>query len=355
MTIKAGVIGYGYSSRTFHLPLIESSEQLEFSAISTSKPEEVKLKYPSVLVYSNANELIADSNIELVVIATPNDVHFRLAKLCLENGKHVVLEKPMVTTSSEAEKLIALAARKALVLSVFQNRRWDGDYLTVEKILEEKSLGDIRYFESRFDRFRPEVIKRWRERPGPGSGTWFDLGPHLVDQAICLFGLPESLTARCLPLRKNSEAIDYFHVLLHYRELEVVLHASSFSAGPNKRFQIEGTKGTYVKYGFDPQEAHLKNGRLPPETKFGVEEKENFGTLYNDETAVKVGTAVGCYQQYYSGISKAIRGDGVCPVSGEDALNVIKILELAENSNREGKTVLLSEIQPCEHVSGGGL
>ena len=168
--IKTGVIGYGYSAKIFHLPLIESSEQLEFYAISTSKLEEVKPNYPSVSVYSNANDLIADSEIELVVIATPNDVHFHLAKLCLENGKHVVLEKPMVTTSAEGKALIALAKANALVLSVFHNRRLDGDYLTVKKILEEKSLGDIRYFESRFDRFRPEVINRWREIPGPGSG-----------------------------------------------------------------------------------------------------------------------------------------------------------------------------------------
>jgi len=339
--IKTGLIGYGYSSRTFHLPLIESSEWLEFSAISTSRPGEVKLKYPSVSVYGNANDLITDSEIELVVIATPNDVHFHLAKLCLENGKHVVLEKPMVTTSSEAEQLVELAEAQHLLLSVFHNRRWDGDYLTVKKILQEKSIGDIRYFESHFDRFRPEVRQRWREMPGPGTGIWYDLGPHLVDQAICLFGMPESLTARCLPLRKNSEVTDYFHVLLHYRGLEVVLHASQFSAGPNKRFQIEGTEGSYVKYGFDPQEAQLKSGLPPSEPNFGVEEIENFGTLYKCEKTVKVETEVGCYQQYYSGVSKAIRNDGVCPVSGEDALDVIKILELAENSTREGKTVTL--------------
>ncbi len=339
--IKIGVIGYGYSAKTFHLPLIESSEQLGFHAISTSKPEEVKLKCPSVSVYSNANDLIADSEIELVVIATPNDAHFHMAKLCLENGKHVVLEKPMVTTSAEGEELIALAKANALVLSVFQNRRWDGDYLTIKKIIEERSIGDIRYFESRFDRFRPEVMNRWREISGPGSGTWFDLGPHLVDQAVCLFGLPESVTARCLPLRKNSEATDYFHVLLHYRELEVVLHGGSFSAGPNKRFQIEGTRGSYVKYGFDPQEAQLKNGRLPSETNFGVEEKADFGTLYNGTESVKVETEVGCYQKYYSGIAKALNNEGVCPVSSEDALNVIKILELAEESNRNRKTVTL--------------
>lgn len=341
MKIKTGVVGYGYSSRVFHLPLIESSEQFEFRAISTSRPEEVKPKYPSVSIYSNVRDLISDSETELVVIAAPNDVHFHLAKLCLENGKHVVLEKPMVTTSPEAERLVALAERQDLVLSVFHNRRWDGDYLTVKRIIEDKSVGDVRYFESRFDRFRPEVRKRWREVPGSGAGTWFDLGPHLVDQAVCLFGLPESVTARCLPLRENSEVTDYFHVLLHYGELEAVLHGSSFSAGPNKRFQVEGTRSSYVKYGFDPQEAQLKNGLLPFEANFGAEEKEDFGILYNGEKSVKVETELGCYQQYYSGISKAIGNGGVCPVSGEDAMKVIKILELAEISSREGKTVTL--------------
>jgi scyllo-inositol 2-dehydrogenase (NADP+) len=339
--IKIGVIGYGYSARTFHLPLIESSDQFEFTAISTSRPDEVRLKYPSVSIYKTPHDLITASEVELVIITAPNDVHFHLAKLCLENDKHVVLEKPMVTKSSEAKQLVELAGNRCLALSVFHNRRWDGDFLTAKKIIEEKLVGDIRYFESHFDRFRPDVRKRWREMPGLGNGIWFDLGSHMVDQAVCLFGLPESLTARCLSIRKNSEVTDYFHVLLHYRELEAVLHASSLSAAPNKRFHIEGTRGSYIKYGFDPQEAQLKNGMSPLETGFGIEEREEFGTLYNGTDAVKVNTEAGCYQEYYSGIAKAINNKGVCPVKCGDALNIIKIIELAEFSSRTGKTVAL--------------
>ncbi len=340
--IKTGITGYGYSARTFHLPLIESSGQFEFAAVSTSRPEDVRLKYPSVQIYKTAHDLITSSDVELIIITAPNDVHFDLAKLCLLNGKHVVLEKPMVTKSSEAEQLIVLAEKQCLVLSVFHNRRWDGDFLTVKKIIEEKSIGDIRYFESHFDRFRPEVKKRWREMPGPGSGIWFDLGSHLADQAIYLFGLPEALTARCLMTRENSETVDYFHVQLHYKNLEVVLHASSFCAGPNRRFHIEGTGGSYIKYGLDPQEDQLKNGMIPTDTDYGIEEKEKFGTLFNGTETKKIETAAGCYQHYYSGIAGAVNNKDICPVKSEDAQNIIKILELAEVSSLTGKTVKLA-------------
>ncbi len=350
MMIKTGVIGYGYSAKTFHLPLIVSSKQFELSAISTSRSEEVRLKFPSISIFNTVHDLITTSGVELIIITAPNDVHFSLAKICLENGKHVVLEKPMVTTSSEAEELAEFAETQGLILSVFHNRRWDGDYLTVKKIIEEKLIGDIRYFESHFDRFRPEVKKRWREMPRAGNGIWYDLGSHLIDQAVCLFGLPESLTARCLLLKKNSEATDYFHVLLHYKKLEVVLHASSFCAGPNKRFHIEGTKGSFIKYGFDPQESHLKKGMLPSETNFGIEGKEKFGTLYNGTKAIKVDTEAGCYHQYYSGIANAINNKKVCPVKCEDALNIIKILEQAEISSRSGKTIKLNNLKTDEPV-----
>ena len=263
--------------------------------------------------------------------------------ICLEHGIHVVLEKPMVTTSCEAEELTNFAKRQSLILSVFHNRRWDGDFLTVKKLVSQNAIGEIRYFESHFDRFRPLVRLRWREEPGPGTGIWFDLGSHLVDQAICLFGLPDSLTARCLTLRNNSNTTDYFHVLLHYKALEVVLHASSFSAGPNRRFHMEGTNGSFVKYGFDPQEEQLKKGIVPSEAIFGLENSNQFGTLYMESNNTQIETEVGCYQQYYLGIAEAINKGSVCPVSSEDAARVIKILELAECSSRDGITISINE------------
>lgn len=341
--IKVGIIGYGFSATIFHLPFLESSTELEFVAISTSRPDEVKLKHPRVSTYDTPEALIVDSGVDLVVITTPNIVHYSLAKLCLKKGLHVVLEKPMVTTSVEAKELVALAKEKSLILSVFHNRRWDGDFLTIKILIDNNSIGDVRFFESHFDRFRPTAQKRWREVPGVGAGIWFDLGPHLVDQAVCLFGVPKSVTARCLPMRDGSEVADYFHVLLHYENLEVVLHASLFSAGPNTRFRLEGTGGSYVKQGLDPQEDQLKSGMLPTASGFGVESEEHFGTLYYEEnyetSTSQVETEVGCYQEFYSQLALAINGDGKCPVSGEEVLSVVKIIEFAEISSKEGRTI----------------
>ncbi|MBU2988321.1 oxidoreductase [Psychrosphaera sp. B3R10] len=339
--IKVGVVGYGYSAKTFHIPLIQSSDLFEFSVISSSQKSLIEQTFPGVTVFESAYDLITHGDIELAIITAPNDVHYALAKCCLENGIHVVVEKPMVTTSIEAEALVELAKSRSLLLSVFHNRRWDGDFLTVKSLLANEQVGDVRLFESRYDRFRPTVRQRWREQPGPGAGIWFDLGAHLVDQAISLFGLPNALTARCLCLREGAKTTDYFHVLLHYKNLEVVLHGSSFSAAPNQRFRVEGTKGSFVKSGFDPQEAQLKNGLRPTDSNYGVESPEQFGCLYTEESTEVISTKVGCYQRYYTGIANAIRVGGDNPVHPEGVVNVLKILELAEKSSLIGKTLKL--------------
>ena len=331
--IRVGIIGFGYSAKTFHIPLIEAIDSFIFTSISSSQQAAVEAKHPNVSVYESPEELVASGEVDLVIITAPNDVHYSLAKLCLENDIHVVLEKPMTTTSLEAQSLVALAKERSLVLSVFHNRRWDGDFLTVKKLLKENRLGDVRYFESHFDRFRPNVQERWREQPGPGSGIWFDLGSHLVDQAICLFGIPISVTARCLPMRENAKNTDYFHVQLHYENLEVVLHASSFSAAPNCRFRVEGTRGSYVKYGLDPQEEQLKGGLTPNDTAYGLEDEEGFGRLYSESSSELIVSAQGCYQEYYLELAEAINSGASNPINPEEAATVIQILELAERSS----------------------
>jgi scyllo-inositol 2-dehydrogenase (NADP+) len=340
--IKVGVIGYGYSAKTFHIPLIETSEYLELVAINSSQKELVREQHPNIAIFDTAQALITSANLELIVITAPNNVHYSLAKLCLEYGINVVIEKPMVTTSVEAHELVDLAKEQVLLLSFFHNRRWDGDFLTVKKLLKNNQLGDIRYFESHYDRFRPTVRQRWREQAGKGSGIWFDLGSHLVDQAINIFGLPEALTARCLPLRAGSQTTDYFHVQLHYENLEVVLHASSFSAAPNMRFRIEGTKGSFIKYGFDPQEEQLKKGISPISSLYGVENEENYGHLYTEFSSAAIETQQGCYNQYYLEIAQAIKLAGCNPVNPADAVGVLKILELAEISSENGKKMMIS-------------
>ena len=338
--IRVGIIGFGYSAKTFHIPLIEANDSFIFTSISSSQQASLKEKYPHVSIYESPEELVANGELDLVIITAPNDVHYSLAKLCLENDIHVVLEKPMTTTSLEAQSLVTLAKERSLVLSVFHNRRWDGDFLTVKKLLEENRLGDVRYFESHFDRFRPNVRNRWRELPGPGSGIWFDLGSHLVDQAMCLFGIPKSITARCLTMRENAKATDYFHVQLHYENLEVVLHASSFSAVPNCRFRVEGTKGSYVKYGLDVQEEQLKDGVSPNDSSYGLEGEEGFGRLYSEASSELIESEQGCYQQYYIKLAEVLNSEGHNPVDPEGAVTVIQILELAERSSRLAETLI---------------
>ena len=334
--IKVAVIGYGYSAQTFHIPLINASDSFELAAISSSKKDLLERHYPQVLVFDTAEKLIASAAVDLVVITTPNDAHYPIAKQYLECGINVVVEKPMVTTSTEAQELTTIARERSLLLSVFHNRRWDGDFLTIKKLLDNNLVGDVRFFESHFDRFRPRVRQRWREQPGQGSGVWFDLGSHLVDQAISLFGLPEALTARCLTLRKGSKTTDYFHVLLHYNDLEVMLHASSFSAAPNVRFRLEGTGGSFVKYGLDPQEQQLKSGITPNDPCYGAEDADNYGRFYTESSTELIETEQGCYQQYYAEISAALALGADNPVNPEEAVEVLKILELAEISSVKG-------------------
>jgi scyllo-inositol 2-dehydrogenase (NADP+) len=264
----------------------------------------------------------------------------------LQHGCHVVLEKPMTTNAGEARELIALAQSKGLVLSVFHNRRWDSDFLTVRKLIASGRLGSIRYMESHFDRFRPVVRQRWRELPGKGTGIWFDLGSHLVDQVLVLFGLPESVTARCLALRDGSAATDYFHVQLHYDRLEVVLHASLFAAGENLRFRLEGDCGTYVKTGLDVQEEQLKSGMPPSHSQFGLEDSARSGVLSTANGVERIPSGQGCYRTYYDGIVEAIIGlkEGKAPpVRAAEAMQVMRILELAESSSREGKTLRIRQ------------
>jgi predicted dehydrogenase len=328
--IRVGVIGYGLSARAFHLPFIAASDLFELVAISSSRVDAVSAAYPGVATYDSAEELMRSADIDLIIIAAPNDVHYTLARKSLERGLHVVLEKPMVTSSVQAASLVELADRRSSMLSVFQNRRWDGDFLTLQRLVADNAVGDVRYFESHFDRFRPHVRERWRETPGTGAGSWWDLGPHLVDQALCLFGMPEGLTARNRTTRDGAQVTDYFHVLLHYAGLDVVLHSSPFVAAPNIRFQLHGTAGSYVKYGYDPQEAQLRGGMSPVDVGYGIESPEHFGTLYRQSTSQRIETEAGCYQRYFQGIADAIQHGTEPPVRAADIVDVTKILELAD-------------------------
>ncbi len=339
--ISTAVIGCGFSARTFHIPFIQASPALQLVALSTRQGEQARLDFPDVAVYPGASELLSDSDAQLVIITAPNDVHYELALHALQQGRHVVVDKPFVTSVAGGEELIAVAKDKGPVLSAYHNRRWDGDFLTVKQLIERGEVGEVHYFESHFDRFRPQVRQRWREQPGQGAGIWFDLGPHLLDQAVCLFGMPEALTGRCGTLRENSCVTDYFHVQLHYPRCEVVLHGSPFSAGPNARFQLQGSRGSYVKQGLDPQEDRLKAGVTPDSADWAAEAPADVGRLYTEHGDEDYPTKTGGYQHYYKELADAIVCGGEPPVTAEDALNVIRLVLLAQRSSELGRTLTL--------------
>lgn len=339
--IKVGIIGHGFSAQTFHLPFICASNDFKFSAICTRSPKSIANYDAEPLIFSTPEALITSEKVDLVVITAPNNVHFSLAKLCLENNIHVIVEKPITVTQDEAERLAVLAEEKSLALSVFHNRRWDGDFLTVKKLLSSKVLGEVKVFESHFDRFRPTVGQKWKEHKGNGTGVWHDLGSHLVDQVLVLFGLPHAITGKCLALRDNAEAIDYFHVQLHYEGLEVILSSSPYVSGEKQRFDIQGTKARFVKHGVDPQEQQLKDGLKPSLMEFGREKQSQYGVLLTESSNEPVATEVGNYAQYYTEIAQAINTNTPLPVSANDAVQVMKIIEQALLSSQSERTIFL--------------
>lgn len=337
--IRTAVIGFGLSARVFHLPFIQASARFTLTAISSSQYETVQQAFPHTVCFSDAKQLIDQAECELVIITAPNQAHFALAQYALSQGKHVLVEKPLTVTSQEAGQLIALAKAQGKILAPFHNRRWDGDFLTVKQLIEQGQLGEIKGFESHFDRFRPVPQQRWREDAQTGSGILYDLGPHLIDQALALFGPPQAITARVLALRPDAQAVDYFHLQLHYPDKEVVLHADPYQAGPNPRFKVQGDKGTFIKLGLDPQEARLRAGILPIEPTWAEETTEQFGVLYLPDEQQVIPTQTGGYQHLFSNIADAIDKKAPLLVSAEQALMGIEIIESALQSHLDGRTL----------------
>ncbi|NYS78465.1 oxidoreductase [Halomonas glaciei] len=344
--INVGLVGYGFASQTFHAPLIQASEGLDLVAVSSSDAAKVQASLPSVEVEAQALALCKRSDIDLIVIPTPNDTHFSLAKAALSAGKHVVVDKPFTVTLSEGKLLKKLADEKECLLSVFHNRRWDSDFLTVKALLEAGTLGRLVNFESHFDRFRPEVRDRWREKATPGGGIWYDLGPHLLDQACELFGMPQAILLELDALRDDSQADDDFLVLLDYEGFRVTLAAGTLVADPTPRFRIHGTQGSFVKYGLDPQEDRLKAGEVPA-PQWGEDSQHGTLTLREGEgenaplIRRELPTLPGDYLAYYQGITAAIRDKAPLPVSVDDALRSMALLEAGLDSHRQRRWITL--------------
>jgi scyllo-inositol 2-dehydrogenase (NADP+) len=328
--IGVGLAGYGIGGAVFHAPLIRTTSGMRLVAVATSRREQVVRELPDVGIVGSYADLAADPTIGLVVISTPTATHYEAAKAVIEAGKHVVVDKPFTTTVAEAQELIALAAARGVLLSVYQNRRWDGDFLTVERLIREGALGSVSYFESHFDRFRPAIKGGWRDEPGAGSGIWYDLGSHLVDQAIHLFGRPESVLADVMTQRPEAQSIDYFHVVLRYGRMRAVVHGSSLVREPGPHFAVHGDGGSFLKYGMDPQEEALRTGSLPLGPDWGQDAEENYGLLVRaDGTRERVKTEAGCYLRFYELMAAAIRGEGPVPVDPAESRDGLQVLEAA--------------------------
>ena len=341
--IDVGLIGFGFAGRTFHAPVISAVDGLRLAAILERHGSEAEQAYPTARVVRSLDEMLAINSAQLIVIATSNPSHFELAKQCLEAGRHVVVDKPFTTTYAEAMELVTIAQKQQRIITVYQNRRWDGDFLTVERLVREGKFGRIVLYESHFDRFRPHVRDVWRERAEPGSGLLFDLGPHLIDQTLVVFGTPDAITADVRIERDGAQVDDAFDVVFHYRKMRGLLRAGVLVTTPTPRFQIQGTRAGYLKYGLDPQEDALKRGETPSGESWGSEAAERWGTLLEaqGDSLVKeqLPTTPGDYRQYYANVRDAILGKAPLAVTPESALKVMRALELAIEASQKRCTV----------------
>jgi scyllo-inositol 2-dehydrogenase (NADP+) len=341
--IGVGLIGYGLGGSAFHAPLVQAEPGLRLHAVVTSRAAQVERELPGVRVVASAGELLEDPAVELVVVAAPNAVHHELAAAALRAGRHVVVDKPFALTTAAADELIGLAAAEGRLLSVFQNRRWDGDFLTVRRCLEAGLVGAASSFVSRYDRFRPVPKGGWKEAAVPGSGVLYDLGPHLIDQALVLFGLPGTVSADLGVQRPGVEAVDWVHLVLGYGRLRVLLHAGMLVRDPGPRFELHGDRGSFVKGGLDGQEEALRAGGRPGDPGWGSEPPERHGTLTGEvaglELRGRLATVPGAYQSFYAAMAAAIAGDGPVPVAAAEARDTIMVIEHALQSSREGRVV----------------
>ncbi|MEX0661181.1 MAG: oxidoreductase [Balneolaceae bacterium] len=342
--ICVGIVGYGSSAKIFHFPIIQSVKGLQIKKVVQRSGSEARDNHPNIEIVQDLKDLLKDDLIDLVVITTPNAIHFDQARLALLADKHVIIEKPMTLSAKEADALIDLAKKRDLVLTTYQNRRWDGDFLTLKKVIKSGKLGKHVEFISNFNRFRNfQREGAWKEEDVPGSGILYDLSPHLIDQALQLFGTPNTVYADIRKQREGSVTNDYFRIDFDYGDFTATLNAGMLVPEESPRYILRGTEGSYVKYGMDPQENTLKSGKNPLSENWGVEEKENWGKLHlfkDGEIYTEiVETEVGGYENFYKNIVDAVSKNGELAVKPEQGREVIRMIELSQESDRLGKKV----------------
>lgn len=343
--IKTALCSFGMSGRVFHAPFIQLHQGFELVGAWERSSNLIQEHYPACKSYDTFDELLND-DIDLVVVNTPTNTHYEFAKEALMRDKHVIVEKAFTTTSGEASGLKFLTEQVDKKLAVFQNRRWDSDFKTVQHILNEEYLGDLCEVEIHFDRFNLNISpKKHKEEPNAGAGIVLDLGPHLIDQALCLFGMPEKVFADIRQTRPATQVDDYFEILLYYPTLRVRLKASYIVQEPIPAYTLHGSKGSFLKPRGDVQEKLLQQNKKPNTLRWGSEEKEDFGLIHYTKNGKlikeKVKSLQGNYYNFYDEMYKAIVNNSAVPVSAQDGLNIMLIIEAAKRSNDEGKVILI--------------
>ena len=337
--INVAAVGFGNAGKTFHAPLVAAEPGLTLHTIVSSRPNDVHAAWPDVRVLPDYAAVLADPTIGLIVLATPDALHAEQAEAALKAGKPVVVDKPFALNLADARRLVEMSETTGVPLSVFQNRRWDADFLALRAELASGRLGQVVTVESRFDRHRPLVRDRWRENDG--DGVWMDLGPHLVDQILTLFGMPEAIACDLAIQRPSGQTPDWAHAVLRYPDKRVVLNAAMVSAAPDVRFAVHGTKGSWLKSGLDVQEDQSKAGMAVGAPGWGVDPKP--GTFVDGETGERTPAPgpAGHYQAFYAGIATALRGEGPAPVTSRQALQVMEVLDAGLRSGASRREVAL--------------
>ena len=343
--IRVGLIGFGLGGRVFHAPLVSSVEGMELAAVLERTSNKAAARYPGIVTYHSLEQMLADSSLDLIVVSTPNGTHFELARQVLEAGRNVIVDKPMAATSAEIAELMRVAAEKKALLIPFHNRRWDGDFQTVRKLLDDGLLGRLVWLESRFDRWRPimPTDRVWKDDPAAAGGLLLDLGTHIADQALVLFGKPESVSADLYRERDGAKTNDSFTVRLRYSGFVVALGANALSLPAGPRFHLRGTSGNYWKSGGDPQEAALNQITRIDDPAWGRDPAANWGMLH---IGIEGGTVTrpvepvhGDYRLYYAGVRDALLGKAAAPVAAIDAWRVARMLEWAAESDQQRKEI----------------
>ena len=338
--IRVGLVGFGMAGRVFHAPLISSVDGLELAAVVERNSNQASARYRGITTYRALEEMLANDSLSLIVVATPSGSHFEIARQVLAAGKNAVVDKPLATDSDQIAELIALSKPHGPLLMPFQNRRWDGDFLTIQQILRDGTLGRLVHLESRMDRWSPGATRRpWKEDPEQGGGVLLDLGTHLVDQALMLFGKPLAVSADVLRERDRQGANDAFSMRLRYEDFSVTLGANALSSPPGARFHLRGTKGNFLKKGVDPQEAALNKITRITAANWGSEPSSDWGILHVDVDGAIVtqplATQAGDYRRYYMAVRDALLGKSALPTTATEAWRTARILEWAQESSNQ--------------------